>query len=156
MHEKKVGRVPERCAEHNSWRSVLHAIQIFFQHFRRVLSSYKASIRVVFHMLFSYPSHILFSRTLSYHKLAQLIFIFQCHKKEILFKNYSTLGVCYRDLKARVYKQETRNLTQHEAQPSAVLNFEFLVCKRVLINPDNTRTKSPANVLIFSLSKPLK
>ena len=32
----------------------------------------------------------------------------------------------------------------------------FLVCKRVLVNPDNTRTKSAANVLIFSLGKPLK
>ena len=62
----------------------------------------------------------------------------------------------YRDLQALVYKQETRNLTLYEAQPSAVLNFEFLVCKRVLVNPDNTRTKSAANVLIFSLSKPLK
>ena len=62
----------------------------------------------------------------------------------------------YRDLQARVYKQGTRNLTLHEALPSAVLNFEFLVCKRVLVNPDNTRTKSAANVLIFSLSKPLK
>ena len=44
------------------------------------------------------------------------------------FKDYSTLGVRYRDLQARVYKQETRNLPLHEAQPSAVLNFEFLVC----------------------------
>ena len=73
-----------------------------------------------------------------------------------IFKDYSTLRVRYRDLQARVYKQETRNLTLHEAQPSVVLNFEFLVCKRVLVNPDNTRTKSAANVLIFSLSKPLK
>ena len=62
----------------------------------------------------------------------------------------------YRDLQARVYKQETRNLTLHEAQPSAVLNFEFLVCKRVLVDRDNARTKSAANVLIFSLSNPLK
>ena len=37
-----------------------------------------------------------------------------------------------------------------------MLNFEFLVCKRVLVNGDNSRTKSAANVLIFSLSKPLK
>ena len=73
-----------------------------------------------------------------------------------LFKDYSTLGVRYRDLPARVYKQETRNLTLHEAQPSAVLIFEFLVCKRVLVDHDNARTKSAANVLIFSLSKPLK
>ena len=36
---------------------------------------------------------------------------------------------------ARVHKQETRNLTLHEAQPSAVLNFEFLVRERVLVNP---------------------
>ena len=43
-----------------------------------------------------------------------------------LFKDYSTLGVRYRDLQARVDKQGTRNLT--------VLNFEFLVCKRVLVN----------------------
>ena len=62
----------------------------------------------------------------------------------------------YRDLQARVYEQETRNLTLHEAQPSAVLNFEFLVCKRVLVNADNSRARSAANVLIFSLSKPLK
>ena len=56
----------------------------------------------------------------------------------------------YRDLQARVHKQETRNLTLHEAQPSAVLNFEitlheaqpsavlnfeFLVRERVLVNP---------------------
>ena len=50
-----------------------------------------------------------------------------------LIKDYSTLGVHYRDLQARVHEQETRNLTLHEAQPSAVLNFEFLV--RVLVNP---------------------
>ena len=62
----------------------------------------------------------------------------------------------YRDLQARVYKQETRNLTLHEAQPSEVLNFEFLVCKRVLVDHDNARTKSAADVLIFSLSKSLK
>ena len=74
----------------------------------------------------------------------------------IIFKDYSTLGVRYRDLQARNYEKETRNLTLHEAQPSAVLNFEFLVCKRVLVNPDNSPTKSAANVLIFSLSKPLK
>ena len=52
-----------------------------------------------------------------------------------LLKDYSTLGVHYRDLQARVHKQETRNLTLHEAQPSAVLNFEFLVRERVLVNP---------------------
>ena len=51
------------------------------------------------------------------------------------FKDYSTLGVHYRDLQARVHEQETRNLTLHEAQPSAVLNFEFLVRERVLVNP---------------------
>ena len=50
-------------------------------------------------------------------------------------KGYSTLGVHYRDLQARVHEQETRNLTLHEAQPSAVLNFEFLVRERVLVNP---------------------
>ena len=47
--------------------------------------------------------------------------------KKALIKGYSTLGVHYRDLQARVHEQETRNLTLHEAQPSAVLNFEFLV-----------------------------
>ena len=73
-----------------------------------------------------------------------------------IFKDNSALGVCYRDLQARVCQRETRNLTPHEVQPSAVLNFEFLVCKRVLVNPDNAGTKSAANVLIFSLSKPLK
>ena len=52
----------------------------------------------------------------------------------ILFKDYSTLGVHYRDLQARVHEQETRNLTLHEAQPSAVLDFEFLVRGRVLVN----------------------
>ena len=52
-----------------------------------------------------------------------------------LFKGYSTLGVHYQDLQARVHEQETRNLTLHEAQPSAVLNFEFLVRERVLVNP---------------------
>ena len=67
---------------------------------------------------------------------------------KFIIKDYSTVRVRYRDLQARVYKQETRNLT--------VLNFEFFVCKRVLVNPDNTRTKSAANVLICSLSKPLK
>ena len=54
---------------------------------------------------------------------------------QVIFKDYSTLGVHYRDLQARVHEQETRNLTLHEAQPSAVLNFEFLVRERVLVNP---------------------
>jgi hypothetical protein len=72
----------------------------------------------------------------------------------LIFKDYSTLGVHYRDLQARVHEQERRNLILHEAQPSAVLNFEFLVRERVLVNPDNARTKSALNVLIFSLSKP--
>ena len=54
-----------------------------------------------------------------------------------IFRDYSTLGMRYRDLQAREYKKETRNLTLHEAQPSAVLNFKFLVCKRVLLNLDN-------------------
>ena len=71
----------------------------------------------------------------------------------MIFTDYSTLRVRYRDLQARVYKQETRNLTLHEAQPSAVLNCEFIVWKRVLVDPDNARTKSAANVLIFSLGK---
>ena len=70
-----------------------------------------------------------------------------------IFKGYSALGVHYRDLQARVHEQETRNLTLHEAQPSAVLNFEFLVRERVLVNPDNARTKRAENFLIFNLSK---
>ena len=49
----------------------------------------------------------------------------------MIFKDYSTLGVRYQDLQARVHEQETRNLT--------VLNIEFLVCERVLANPDNAR-----------------
>ena len=69
-----------------------------------------------------------------------------------LFKNYSTLGVHYRDLQARVHEQKTRNLTLHEAQPSAVLNFEFLVRERVLVNPI-MHEQSAENVLIFNLSK---
>ena len=48
-----------------------------------------------------------------------------------LIKDYNTLGVLYWVLQARVHEQETRNLTLHEAQPSAVLNFEFLVRERV-------------------------
>ena len=59
------------------------------------------------------------------------------YSKSVIFKDYSTLGVHYWDLQARVHEQETRNLTLHEAQPSAVLNFEFLVRERVLVNPDN-------------------
>ena len=39
----------------------------------------------------------------------------------IIIKGYSTLGVHYRDLQARVHEQET--------------NFEFLVRERVLVNP---------------------
>ena len=58
-----------------------------------------------------------------------------CKILKLLFKDYSSLGVHYRDLQARVHEQETRNLTLHEAQPSAVLNFEFLVRERVLVNP---------------------
>ena len=57
------------------------------------------------------------------------------HRSLVIFKDYNTLGVHYRDLQARVHEQETRNLTLHEAQPSAVLNFEFLVRERVLVNP---------------------
>ena len=41
------------------------------------------------------------------------------------------------DLHALVYKQETLNLTLHSATPRAVLNFLFLVCKLVLVNPHN-------------------
>ena len=54
--------------------------------------------------------------------------------KDLLIKDYSSVGVHYRDLQARVHEQETRNLTLNEAQPSAVLNFEFLVRERVLVN----------------------
>ena len=58
----------------------------------------------------------------------------------------------YRDLQARVHEQETRNLTLHEAQPNAVLNFEFLVRERVLVNPI-MHDQNAENVLIFNLSK---
>ena len=74
----------------------------------------------------------------------------------LIINDYSTLGVHYWDLQALVHEQETRNLTLHDTQPSAVLNFEFLVRERVLVNPDNARTKSAENVLIFNLSKRLK
>ena len=53
----------------------------------------------------------------------------------LLFKDYSTLGVHYRVLQAQVHEQETRNLKLQEAAPRAVLNFEFLVRERVLVNP---------------------
>ena len=69
-----------------------------------------------------------------------------------LIKDYSTLGVHYRNLQARVHEQETRNLTLHEAQPSVVLNFEFLVLERVLVNPI-MHEQSAENVLIFNLSE---
>jgi hypothetical protein len=88
------------------------------------------------------------------HALFALVKLVPSLHEHYLFKDYSTLGVHYRDLQARVHEQETRNLTLHEAQPSAVLNFEFLVRERVLVNPDSARTKSALNVLIFSLSKP--
>ena len=52
----------------------------------------------------------------------------------LIIKDYSTVGVHYRDLQARVHEEETRNLTLHEAQPSAVLNFELIVRERVLVN----------------------
>ena len=53
--------------------------------------------------------------------------------KSKLIKDYSTLGVRCWDLQAQVHEQEARYL--HEAEPSAVLNFEFLVSERVLVNP---------------------
>ena len=54
-------------------------------------------------------------------------------------KTFATLFVCVLlDLQALVYKQETRNLTLHSARPRAVLNFFFLVCKLVLVNPNNS------------------
>ena len=59
----------------------------------------------------------------------------------------------YQDLQARVYKQETSNLA---LLTLTVFNFEFLVCKQVIVNADNVRTKSVLKVLIFSLSKPLE
>ena len=49
---------------------------------------------------------------------------------------------------------QTRN--SKLAAPHAVLNFLFLVCKLVLANCKNARTKSAAKVLLLSLSKPLK
>ena len=53
-------------------------------------------------------------------------------------KTFSALFVhALSGLQALVHEQETRNLTLHEAQPSAVLNFEFLVRELVLVNPDN-------------------
>ena len=45
------------------------------------------------------------------------------------------------DLQALLYKQETRNLTLHSITPCAVLNFLFLACKLVLVNPDNALQK---------------
>ena len=47
--------------------------------------------------------------------------------QDIIIKDCSTLlFLRYRDLQARVYKQENRHLTL-----LTVLDFEFLVCKRV-------------------------
>ena len=57
----------------------------------------------------------------------------------------------YRDLQALVYKQETQKLTLHSVVPRALLNFLFLVCKLVLVNPDNARTKS-AVILDYLIS----
>ena len=71
----------------------------------------------------------------------------------LVIKDYSILGVHYRDFQARAHEQETRNLRLHEAHSSAMLNFEFLVRERVLVNPDNARTKSAQHVLIFNSSK---
>ena len=77
----------------------------------------------------------------------------------MLFKGYSTLGVHYRDLQARVHEQETRNLTLHEAQPSAVLNFEFLVRELVLVNPviaaerASLKRASAAAILIYAVGE---
>ena len=69
----------------------------------------------------------------------------------ILFKDYSTLGVHYRDLQARVHEQETRNLTLHEAECS--VKFRVSCSWTSACKPDNARTKSAENVLIFNLSK---
>ena len=53
--------------------------------------------------------------------------------KGLLKLNIRTLAALFvrvlSDLQALVYKQETRN--------STLLNFSFLVCKLVLVNPDN-------------------
>ena len=54
-----------------------------------------------------------------------------------LKRSQHSLFMHYTDLQALIHEQETRNLTLHEAQPSAVLNFLFLVHELVLVNPDN-------------------
>ena len=48
-----------------------------------------------------------------------------CHTSILhaIIKDYSTLGVRYRDLQARVYKQGTRNLTLHEAVAEYSVKF---------------------------------
>ena len=53
---------------------------------------------------------------------------------------------------------QTRNKKFNTARGAAEssVKFRVLVCKRELVNPENTRTKSAVNVLIFSLNKPLK
>ena len=57
------------------------------------------------------------TRTSAMHELNCMIVFenmdrFQSNDNEsLLFKDYSTLGVRYRGLQARVYKQETRNFT---------------------------------------------
>ena len=67
-------------------------------------------------------------------------------KTQFLVMDYSTFEVHYRDLKTWFHKQEARNLPLHEAQPSAVLNIEFSVRERVLVNCNNTPTKSALTV----------
>ena len=54
---------------------------------------------------------------------------------QLLIKDYSTLGERYRNLQAQAHKQGTRNLTLHQAVAECSVKFEFLVCKRVLVNP---------------------
>ena len=44
------------------------------------------------------------------------VYIYKLHEAK---DSYMTLGVRYRDLQARIFKQETRNLTLQEAQSSA-------------------------------------
>ena len=56
---------------------------------------------------------------MSMHQTSYVILLKYIHIYGII-EDYSTLRVRYRDLQARVYKQETRNLTLNEAQPSAV------------------------------------
>ena len=96
---------------------------LFLQNIKHAKSSFM--VVICFFILIFLPAAIAGPFYASADKFERLV---------IIIKDYSTLGVHYRDLQARVHEQETRNLALHEAQPSAVLNFEFLVCERVLVN----------------------